>query len=405
MSIRAWKPGRSFRVDAAGAVAVPPPAADPRITELDALRGIAAVAIVIFHSNVRRFPWGWAAVDLFFVLSGFLITGIVLRHGGTRGFLPRFYARRALRIFPVYYLVVLGLVVCGGILPRPNDPRGLIYELTYTQYVPYYWFAESPRYSPYLGHTWTLAIEEQFYLVWPALILLAGRSRAWVAGLSLATVAGSFAMRSMGFSVALLGARADGLALGGLLAAILTAPEGGLRIASRGLRAGLATLAVASALVLAALAAFVGMAATDAFPRWTGTVVLAFSTLWLGIIGLVVIHSGHPRLAVLRRPRLRWLGTVSYGLYLYHFLVLVISGDVYRRLGLRGQPLWREAPTIGLCFVVAALSWKYIERPILRWKDRFAYDDAPRGGNPPHVPAPADRAAPVGEDSLGDAPW
>ena len=173
MSIGAGKPGRSLRVDPA--VAAGP---EVRIPELDALRGIAAVVIVIFHSNVRRFPWGWAAVDLFFVLSGFLITGIVLRHGGSRGFLSRFYIRRALRIFPAYYLVVLGLVVFRNMLPRPVDPRGLIYELTYTQFLPYYWFAEAPRYSPYLGHTWTLAIEEQFYLVWPALILLAGRSRA-----------------------------------------------------------------------------------------------------------------------------------------------------------------------------------------------------------------------------------
>jgi peptidoglycan/LPS O-acetylase OafA/YrhL len=348
-------------------------AGDPRIPELDALRGIAAVVIVVFHSNVRRMPWGWAAVDLFFVLSGFLITGIVLRHGGTRGFLGRFYARRALRIFPVYYMVVLGLVVFQGILPKPVDPRGLVYELTYTQYLPYYWFAEAPRYSPYLGHTWTLAIEEQFYLVWPALILLAGRSRAWVVGLSLATVAGSYAMRSMGISVALLGARADGLALGGLLAALLHGPEGLRLAASRSFRRGLAAATIGSAVYLVALAAFVGMGPTDAFPGWTGPVVLAFSTLWLGTIGLVVIYSGHPRLAVLRRPRLKWLGTISYGLYLYHFLVIVISGDIYRRLGLRGQPLWREAPTIGACFVVAALSWKYIERPILGLKDRFAY--------------------------------
>jgi peptidoglycan/LPS O-acetylase OafA/YrhL len=148
-------------------------------------------------------------------------------------------------------------------------------------------------------------------------------------------------------------------------------------------------LTAASAAVLVALAGFVGMAATDAFPRWTGTVVLAFSTLWLGVIGLVVIHSGHPRLAILRRPRLRWLGTISYGLYLYHFLVLVISGDVYRSLGLRGQPLWREAPTIGACFVVAALSWKYIERPILGLKDRFAYAEDRRPG--PHSPSPEAR--------------
>jgi peptidoglycan/LPS O-acetylase OafA/YrhL len=382
MSIRAGKPGQALRVDPAVAS---PAGGEARIPELDAIRGIAAIAIVIFHSNVRRFPWGWAAVDLFFVLSGFLITGIVLRHGGTRGFLPRFYVRRALRIFPVYYLVVLGLVVFHNALPRQVDPRGLIYELTYTQFLPYYWFAESPRYSHYLGHTWTLAVEEQFYLVWPALILLAGRSRWRVAALSLATVAGSFILRSRGYSVALLGARADGLALGGLLAALLAGREGTALAASRGFRTALASMAIVSAAILTALAIFVGMGPTDVFPPWTGTVVLAFSTLWLGLIGLVVIHSGHPRLAVLRRPRLRWVGKVSYGLYLYHFLVILISGDIFKAMGFRGQPFWREAPTIGICFVIAGLSWRYIEKPILGLKDRFPYEDERR----PAIAAPA----------------
>src|SRR5258708_1326473 len=80
--------------------------ADGRVPELDAVRGLAAVVIGVYHSNQARFAWGWAAVDLFFVLSGFLIPSIVLRSGGTSGFLPRFYARRALRIWPIYYLVV-----------------------------------------------------------------------------------------------------------------------------------------------------------------------------------------------------------------------------------------------------------------------------------------------------------
>lgn len=390
MSIRSQRPGQTLRLDPAGESA-PQASAEARIPELDAIRGIAAVVIVIFHSNTRRMPWGWSAVDLFFVLSGFLITGIVLRNGGTRGFLPRFYARRALRIFPIYYLVVFGLVAFRDVLPKPVDPRGLPYELTYTQYVPYYWFAEAPRYSPYLGHTWTLAVEEQFYLVWPALVLLVGRSRAWVVGLSLAAVAGSFAMRMMGFSVALLGARSDGLALGGLLAAVMTGTDGSLRVTSRRFRAGLVALAALSASVLAGLALFVGMGRTDDFPRWTGTVVLAFSVLWFAVIGLVVIHAGHPRLAVLRRPRLLWLGKVSYGLYLYHFLVIVISGDIYRWIGWRGQPIWREAPTIGACFVVAAWSWKYIERPILGLKDYFDYlpEDRPR---PPATSRPVEEA-------------
>ena len=112
-----------------------------RIAELDGLRGLAAVLIVAYHL-FRDYPPGfWAAVDLFFVLSGYLITAIVLRHACSWRFLLAFYARRGLRIWPIYYLVILILVLGVG---RRGDLVALPYYLTYTQQFPHYWGGAMP---------------------------------------------------------------------------------------------------------------------------------------------------------------------------------------------------------------------------------------------------------------------
>jgi peptidoglycan/LPS O-acetylase OafA/YrhL len=377
MSIRTNGSTASLRLDHAHPAR--PGAADGRIPELDAVRGLAAVAIVVYHANQARFPWGWAAVDLFFVLSGFLITSIILRHGNSRGFLPRFYARRALRIWPIYYMVVFAVVACGPRLPRPTDLRALPYDLTFTQALPLYWTAHAPRLSPYLGHTWTLAIEEQFYLLWPALVLLVGRRR--VVPLAAAAVATAVSLRAAGYPISLLGARCDGLALGGLLAALLAGNAG-----RSSLRAGLAWTASLSAAGLLALSLSVGIAAPGGSPAWPCLTLLAFNTLWFGVVGLVAVGTGHPRLAILRSKRLRALGTISYGLYLYHLIIMIVPADLARVAGLRIAGFWRESATILACFAAAALSWKYVERPILGLKDRFAYRETEPRESSAHDP-------------------
>ncbi len=168
-----------------------------RILELDALRGLACLAIFIHHLAPHRFPWGWAAVDLFFVLSGFLITSIILNSFHERRFLGHFYMRRGLRIWPIYFLTVLLLAAATPILPRPYDSYGLPYLLTYTQNVPLYWSYKAPQFTSYLMHTWSLAIEEQFYLIWPLLVCLVGRRG--VVPLSLALLFASVWARAHGF--------------------------------------------------------------------------------------------------------------------------------------------------------------------------------------------------------------
>ena len=158
----------------------PPPAPSvpapvlPRLDYLDRVRGLAVVLMIVDHlcifwasstalvvPDLLRLTVGRVAMPLFFVLSGFLITGIIVANRDAPGFLACFYARRGLRIWPIYYLTVAAVAAAGPALPRPIDWASLPNVLSYTQYVPRYWGGPDARFSWYLTHTWTLAIEER----------------------------------------------------------------------------------------------------------------------------------------------------------------------------------------------------------------------------------------------------
>jgi peptidoglycan/LPS O-acetylase OafA/YrhL len=356
---------------------------EKRVAELDSLRGLAALAVVVYHLRSTLLPWGWAAVDLFFVLSGYLITAIILKHGSSRGFFLRFYMRRGLRVWPIYFLTVGLIMACAPVLYSRCDWRGLPYVLTFTQNISYYWSNQSPLFSPYLGHTWTLAIEEQFYLLWPALVLLAGRKR--LIPLALACLAGSILVRSRGMNVCLLAARGDGLALGGMLAGVLSiyrpgGPHRGRLLAFFGLTAGL------SLLPLISTGAFTHPNVWALLANRLVVPILAFNTFWFGVVGLIVCQSGRPILAVLRLRPLRDLGKISYGLYLYHFPLYVMTQEAAAfTLNTFKIPLWLDALRLLACINAAWFSWVCIERPILRLKDWFSYGPAPA------LPSPSSR--------------
>jgi peptidoglycan/LPS O-acetylase OafA/YrhL len=353
-----------------------------RVLELDALRGLACLAILVYHLMPHRLPGGWAGVDLFFVLSGYLITSIVLKSFHERRFLAHFYMRRGLRIWPVYYLTVLLLVAAAPILPRPYNLGGVPYLLTYTQNVPLYWSSKAPHFASYLMHTWSLAIEEQFYLIWPPLICIAGRRG--VIPLSLALASASVWARAHGFHWWLLLARGDGLAMGSLLA-ILFSTRGGETRRPAILSLAFATTSTAAMLYLIAFSARGAMSRLE-MPMWPASIVLVVNLFAFGVVGLVVSFQGHPALRPLRS---RWLvkaGQLSYGLYMYHYVVLLLSDDLAQRFGLGGRPFWRQALTAATIVALAALSWRYVERPFLRLKDRFTYGPSPHPhGQSPHL--------------------
>ena len=364
-----------------------------RIAELDALRGIAAVAIVAFHLRFKNsLPLLGTSIDLFFVLSGYLITTILLRTRESGRFFSTFYARRSLRIWPIYYLSFPAFLVLNRWLPNPSPLDGLPYYLTYTQFVPAYWGGAVPPFSHLYLHTWTLAVEEQFYLLWPLLVRLSGRRFLPMLALPLLVV--PFVLRARGVFSHLLLTRCDGLALGALVAWLL---YDGVRLARRktAFSIGFAAAALLS----------------PAYPVWGPFLLGAVESWWpalpwhrisislgksmiglfyTGIVGLVLVHQGHPRLAFLRGRRLCRTGQISYGLYLYHPFVFAFMTLAMQGLGVRGSALM-DVLKFAACFAVAALSWRFVERPILAMKDRFTYGET-RGAEAlrgPHVPAVA----------------
>ncbi len=339
-----------------------------RVLELDALRGLACMVIVFHHFKPHLLPFGWAAVDLFFILSGYLITAIIIRHAGEKRFLLNFYVRRGLRIWPVYYLTVLTIAAAAPWLPRYYNFDGLPYLLTYTQEFGLHWGSRVPIFSEYTAHMWSLAIEEQYYLIWPALICLVGRRG--VVPLALAVVVAAVWARSSGMYWRILLTRADGLALGAILAALFASREA--------IRSHWAVPRVLTILGLASLGYLTVLIASGGMPRpeappWPGLSMLVINILGASIIGLVVYHRGKPGLRVLRRPRLVWVGQLSYGIYVYHYILMLMSDDIAQALGKGGRPFWRETLTVAVIFGLAALSWRFVELPLLRLKDRFEY--------------------------------
>src|SRR5207244_4564952 len=170
-------PGHAGRLSTTCAIGRPRPIVMKEIPELDSVRGLAAAGIVLYHAFPFVFFLGWSCVDLFFVLSGYLITTIIIEHHRAPGFLRAFYARRALRIWPVYFLVLAGCLVMNRLSRQgyPAGTLGTVQHLTFTQNIQGIWGGSVPAYVYAIGPSWSVAIEEQFYLLWPLLLVAMGR--------------------------------------------------------------------------------------------------------------------------------------------------------------------------------------------------------------------------------------
>ncbi len=345
-----------------------------RMTELDAVRGLAAVVIVVYHLWFPHSGLLGTAVDLFFVMSGYLITSIILKQGDQPGFLVAFYMRRSLRIWPIYYLSLIVFLAINSTLATPYPTNGLLWFMTYTQNVPEYWGSMTPPFPHGFHHTWSLAIEEQFYLVWPVTLVLLGR-RALVP-LAVGLIVLSVGTRMAGFSRWISMTKCDGLALGALLAALMVAFESG--------RITLGT--IKGVLISAAACSFTFVAASLILPRtadhfWSSFAtpevlgslrMFALNLLFFGVTGLLVVFNGHRHLGWLRDARLVELGQMSYGIYLYHYILFDFVQDFADSHGFSNR-LALDSIKLTASFALAAASWRLLERPLLSLKGHFSY--------------------------------
>ena len=357
----------------------------PYAPGLDGLRGLAVLAVVAYHLELPFAPRGGAVgVTLFFTLSGYLITTLLLREvdagGGVR--LGHFYARRALRLLPALLLVVAAVAAYARWWAPPASARTNLDALPAVVFYVANWYRAFEGFESLglLEHTWTLAVEEQFYLLWPPVLLLvlavAGRSMvSWRRSLLAVALVGSVAPLLVRLAVweglepsaarVLNGTdtAADPLMMGCALATGI-ALLGGLDGAGRGARRLRRALQVAvwpaGALLLA-----------DAVLRLDGRdpervpITLLWGPTLIGLAGTAVVGW-----TVLRSPALlswrplRAVGIVSYGLYLWHYPVIRLLHEQLPGEWGAGQQLL----ALALSALATTLSYQLVERPVLRLK-------------------------------------
>jgi peptidoglycan/LPS O-acetylase OafA/YrhL len=339
--------------------------------QLDGLRGLACLGVFFFHfaaasqspispSVAAVAAAGSFGVDLFFILSSFLITSLLLREQASAGRIHvlAFWLRRGLRIWPLYFLVV-------GIFVVLHRPPGwyVLGLLTFTSN----WALAYHSYTSIATHLWSIAVEEQFYFCWP--LILAACGRRWLPAVSLAMIGSSVVVRAW-----LLETRAtqdtvwmhtfdrlEPLALGVLIAWLWPRVSGMWRVPAW---TGLASVGAAWALVALVIRYW---AAAETLlispPIWTYTLVD-------GILAIVVCTAlvAAP-VGLLGHPILVYLGRISFGLYVFHFPVI---HGVLNVVDTMSWPI-RLSASFGLTLLLAAYSYRFLEQPFLRLKHRFTY--------------------------------
>lgn len=345
------------------------------ISELDGLRGAAILAVMIFHAGAPFLRGGFIGVDVFFVLSGFLITSLLIsefdRYGSVS--LKNFYIRRALRLAPA--LISLLIVFClasFAVLDEEKANSNYKDALISLAYLSNWARAFSMHPPDFLGHTWSLSIEEQFYIVWPIILLMllrASEKRHHVVA-----IAAAIALLSWAFRIYLsinatpperlyngLDTRADALMVGCTLGVML----------SSGLVSENAKNMLQKLLVVIAPLSVACLIAFSTLVHWRDPNMYYFGFFIVEILTAVLVLDilMNPQSIIRKLLAMRWLvwvGSISYGLYLWHY-------PIYRTmsaLGFHGLTIISVGSFI--TFIVATLSYYVMEKPILTFKKHFA---------------------------------
>lgn len=333
--------------------------------DVDGLRAVAVLSVMLFHLDTPLMPGGFLGVDIFFVISGYLITRNILR-GIERGTfaIGEFYRRRIKRIAPAMLVVVAFTLVASQRLQLPDDARATaksaVFALASMANVFFWRFQDTSYFAIDSGqipllHLWSLGVEEQFYLLWPVLLLLSHRvwraRTIFIAGVVVA--AASFLLgdvssgRDPSFAYYMLPTRAGELLMGALVAMLV------LRGVERHIRpAAIPVIALASAVVLAASLYLI--TERQPFPGWRAIPPTAATALLI-----LAGHCGDNACSrVLSWKPLVWLGLISYSAYLWHWPLLALYRYGY------GEPsVLAGVVVFGLTLLLAWLTYRYVERP------------------------------------------
>jgi peptidoglycan/LPS O-acetylase OafA/YrhL len=349
-----------------------------KIPQLDAVRGIA-VLLVLFH-NTNQYPSlylhfisdnGWMGVDLFFVLSGFLITGILLDTKRAEDYFKNFYARRCLRIWPLYYSLLLFMfVIVPLVLP---SERHTVYEARSSPWWAFPLFLQNflipipTMATGALGVTWSLAVEEQFYLVWPLVVRFCTEAqlrRIAIAVICISPVLRFYLSQRQVIIYSNTFCRLDGLMAGALLALVIRSAN---FVPSRLQSRAWIALCVSSPLALMIEVAF--------HAKW---IVFSFTALASVSFIYLALFSSQRWLQYLMTNRfLVYTGTISYGIYLLEKIPL----DAAKAFHLDKHPLLALPMTAAATFALAVVSWNLLEKPILKLKRFFEPSIRPGSAN------------------------
>ena len=352
--------------------------------ELDGFRGISILLVLIHHLYHPLMPGGFLGVDMFFVLSGFLITSLLVEEWHQYGSisLKNFYVRRFLRLMPAVLLLILVLSVFAFLIQEKETAAKTFQAVWLTLSYGSNWFYAFDVFSANnpLGVTWSLAIEEQFYLAFPLLLLLALKlklkhtSIVFLLLLSIIVIAfNRWSLAGQDVTIERVyyasDTRADALLVGCLVAFF----------ASWGLfsyKSVQLYLKIGSILALVFMCFMIGTASTSDVTLYeTGYVLIEISIAVLLIV--IVVYRPRAIVRILGFSPLVWIGRVSYGLYLWHWCVRYYIYD--------GQSLPASYIqfTVALClsFLLTLCSFYLVEKPILRLKGRFTHDNHPPAVN------------------------
>jgi peptidoglycan/LPS O-acetylase OafA/YrhL len=355
---------------------------------LDGVRAVAVLAVIAHHAVGRVAAGGGLGVDVFFVLSGYLITRLLgdeWRATGTIHF-RTFYLKRAYRLLPALLACTLlagvwWLLPHGDVAGVWSWPRTALVVLGYVGN--FFWLHLGP-----LSHTWSLSVEEQYYTLWPVSFALLMRWRgrispAWTVALVVAALAALRAWLRHADALApedlyaFTPARIDGILIGAW---------GAMVERTNAARRSIDALDAARAPLVAAAAFAVGVVLVRPYDAWLamgGSTVIALASL-AALLAIVHGERATAARAVLSSPALVWIGRRSYGLYLYHVVVFSLSGRLdVPRTGALGVAF--QGARVVAAFGVAALSYRYVETPFLRRKQSLSRGPSEPPGSS-HVP-------------------
>jgi peptidoglycan/LPS O-acetylase OafA/YrhL len=333
-----------------------------RIAALDGLRGLAATLVILQHTWVTRLGAGSMGVEIFFVLSGFLIGGILFDTVGKPGWVARFYLRRTLRIWPLYFAVVACILATDMSVAHPTHAPAWMLWAFLGNFIPL--SPDSQRLSANV--LWSLAIEEHFYLLLPLVIAFVDRRRVPLALLFIAASSVGLrvyfdAVKTPWFSYHMTFCRLDILSMGVLAAWI-----------HRYRREWLLRLREAALLLAGGK---IGSLGYDPWARnglWDSALTTTAESMATAVIVLSLANAEWPSASrILSRKPIAYLGTISYGLYLLHPLVLeaMYGGRTAQEIG-KGPELFLMVmiPSVA----IASASWFYFEQPVLSLSARSA---------------------------------